>query len=108
MSQSLLASKSSPVGGGIKSKKFKALPKIPKAKFEMAKFEKAEWQPFEQERAELQHREVTAEVLNWAPDAVSYAPHCLARKSREMITGTTPYEGDATLTAEDRAQDVVG
>eukprot|EP00439_Symbiodinium_sp_Y106_P036071 s752_g4.t1 len=92
MAQSLLGTSSSVsrvgTGGGLGNKKFKSLPKIPKAKFEMTKFEKAEFKPFEGfALQELERRSVTDTVLNWAPEGVSYAPHCLARESREMITG---------------------
>ncbi|CAE7225250.1 cugbp1-b [Symbiodinium sp. CCMP2456] len=96
MAQSLLGTSSSVsragTGGGLGNKKFKSLPKIPKAKFEMTKFETAEFKPFEGERQELERRSVTDHVLNWAPEAVSYAPHCLARESREMITGQNANE----------------
>ncbi|CAE8610972.1 unnamed protein product [Polarella glacialis] len=95
-------------GGGSKSKKFKELPKIKAAKFKTAKFEEVEYQKFAKERNELEKREVDAEILNWAPDAVKYAPHCLARESREMITGTEPYDGEKTLTPEERSKDAVG
>lgn len=112
MAQSLLGTSSSVsrvgTGGGLGNKKFKSLPKIPKAKFEMTKFEKAEFKPFEGERQELERRSVTDTVLNWAPEGVSYAPHCLARESREMITGAEPVEGDHYLSVEERQKDVVG
>ena len=94
--------------GGLGNKKFKKLPKIPKAKFEMAKFEEAEFKPFEGERKELERRSVTETVLNWSPEPVSYAPHCLARESREKIIGAEPVEGEHYLSNQEKQKDVVG
>eukprot|EP00913_Durusdinium_trenchii_P021579 g20277.t1 len=80
MAQSLLgvsAAVSTRAGtnGGLGNQKFKKLPKIPKAKFQPAKFEMAEFKPFEGERKALERRGVTEHVLNWAPNAITYAPH---------------------------------
>ncbi|CAK9100382.1 Uncharacterized protein SCF082_LOCUS46983 [Durusdinium trenchii] len=114
MAQSLLgvsAAVSTRAGtnGGLGNQKFKKLPKIPKAKFQPAKFEMAEFKPFEGERKALERRGVTEHVLNWAPNAITYAPHCLARENREMILGAEPVDGaEHFLSSEERKKDVVG
>ncbi|CAJ1373718.1 unnamed protein product [Effrenium voratum] len=74
----------------------------------MAKFEEAEFKPFEGERKELERRSVTETVLNWSPEPVSYAPHCLARESREKIIGAEPVEGEHYLSNQEKQKDVVG
>ncbi len=110
MDQSLLSSGAKSTKGGMKAAKFKKLTKMKLAKFEQAKFEQAEFLPFGEQRAELEKREVTPDILNWAPNAdpVDYAPHCLARQDRDMITGEKAYQGDKKLSVEQRQQDVVG
>ncbi|CAE7543000.1 unnamed protein product [Symbiodinium natans] len=87
MAQSLLGTSNSAISGagtngGLGNKKFKKLPKIPAAKFNMAKFqfEMAEFKPFEGERQELQQRGVT-EVLNWSPEPI--VPLGILHKERQ-------------------------
>lgn len=113
MAESLLGVAGAVTGGsgGLTSKKFKKLPKIPQAKFQMAKFEKAEFEPFKGKRSALEKRRVETTVLNWAPDAIAYAPHCLARHSRETITGAEAVEvagEEHFLSENERQKDVVG